>query len=591
MASGDEVALISAVVALTLLLVLIVGIFVVISSLDDSPAVGAGGAGGTAAGATAAGPAGGLAGAWTAKKRVYTSGVRLEELFRWTSLEASEALAAYASQMEGDEREAFYARLPQITNLVLGLDHSGPDKPVGWLNEQYKLLVEPNKDARAAAQLQSRLQDVLEAPPPSSASSPLRHHKRPSSSSSSSVFGIGGRPAERQRYGIVFEELVADAGRAPEAGMDYKYTFFCKYLPVPAQKALAEGQQQLVPQLFLQCLAQGMAGGAVAARPPRGGTEEPQGLVLSAWVYFLFCFCLWPASDHGQNALDGSVTPASSGLPGMLGGRSQSEPLYVVLLNSYLKYFIHLEKPCWPESGGSLLLQAIAQFWLCQNAAPSVAEKLSPQPFQDTKASILLCLEHVVRHVNAHVAEHLAQYEPHYAGGLSAHGALQPAMYHYFEKQVGERGAQPACSACMPSLAPSATLSLPSALVPRPTPHAPRPSSLVSRSSRRFPTYPHASSYSCASRCSTYTRGGPPPTSPQTAPRAPPPPPPPPPWQMAPRAASRRESSPTARQRGRGRPSCGTTTCSMPGYSRRSRERCGPAGSASTSGRRSATCR
>ena len=57
-------------------------------------------------------------------RRVYSSGVRLEELLRWPAVDACRALHAYALEMSGEDTDAFFSALPQITNCVLGLDHA-----------------------------------------------------------------------------------------------------------------------------------------------------------------------------------------------------------------------------------------------------------------------------------------------------------------------------------------------------------------------------------------------------------------------------------------------------------------------------------
>ena len=182
MASQDGAILI-AVGAVIALILMLVAIFIWIDYIDDdgkgnSSAPSSSGGSSSAGTSTASSrPSGG----WSApsKKRVWTSGVRLDELLSWSTLEATEALAAYASQMVGDEREAFYVSLPQIANAVLGLDH-GPGSPRGWLNDQSNLLVEPNKNLRDAQQLHARLLGLLaaaSAAPPSWHQAPASTHQ------------------------------------------------------------------------------------------------------------------------------------------------------------------------------------------------------------------------------------------------------------------------------------------------------------------------------------------------------------------------------------------------------------------------------
>ena len=105
------------------------------------PAADSGGDGGGAADQSANGGGAGF-GSWGGTKqrpgdrRVYSSGVRLEELLRWPALEACRALHAYALEMSGEDTEAFFSALPQITNCILGLDHANGALNKGWLNQQ-----------------------------------------------------------------------------------------------------------------------------------------------------------------------------------------------------------------------------------------------------------------------------------------------------------------------------------------------------------------------------------------------------------------------------------------------------------------------
>ena len=107
------------------------------------------------------------------------------------------------------------------------------------------------------------------------------------------------------------------------------------------------------------------------------------------------------------------------------------KPLYITLLDSYLKHFIPLGTPY--SGGGELLLHAAAQFWLCQNAPPLVTQQLSQiLTFQDTKASLLGCIEFLVRYLNAHESARIASFP----ATTSAHAAWQSPMYHFFDKQL-----------------------------------------------------------------------------------------------------------------------------------------------------------
>ena len=108
------------------------------ASVPAADPSGAGG-GGAADQSTNGGGAG--FGSWGSPKRpgdrrVYSNGVRLEELLRWPALDACRALHAYAQEMSGEDTEAFFSALPQITNCVLGLDHANGALNKGWLNQQ-----------------------------------------------------------------------------------------------------------------------------------------------------------------------------------------------------------------------------------------------------------------------------------------------------------------------------------------------------------------------------------------------------------------------------------------------------------------------
>ena len=93
------------------------------------PAADSSGTGGGGATDPSANGGGAGFGSWGSPKRpgdrrVYSSGVRLEELLRWPAVDACRALHVYALEMSGEDTDAFFSALPQITNCVLGLDHA-----------------------------------------------------------------------------------------------------------------------------------------------------------------------------------------------------------------------------------------------------------------------------------------------------------------------------------------------------------------------------------------------------------------------------------------------------------------------------------
>ena len=485
----DGSAVIIALFALGMLILVIVALFIFIDSMDTNS--------GVAATATSSTSAAGVANK-PQKKRVYTSGTRVEELLTWSALESTEALAAYLQQMEGDEREALFSHLPQVANCVLGLDHHGPSSARGWLNEQANLLSEPNRNVRAAQNLAQRLLDLLAAPARGggpgavvggggslggsgvasatmSASSPGAPGAAAgagtngsAASGFSSVLGsiahTAGTSGPKTAPGILVEKLV-DAGRGPEGGM--RYTFFSRHLPPPSRLALTNGHLALLAPIFAARLHSLHGPGTPPAAAhgvgsPRGGAIEPPNLVLAAWEYFLFCFCLWPLSDGGERAMEVSTPPsgAAAALPGasrmltmVAGDKATGEPLYITLLGSYLRHFLPVGAPAVP--GGDLLMQALSQFWLCQNAPPLVAAQLAvSQPFQDTKACVLTCLNQVILHLNAHEAALVANMAAGASAaavaaanvplgvtgalgaGASAHALMMAPMYHFFERQL-----------------------------------------------------------------------------------------------------------------------------------------------------------
>ena len=88
--------------------------------------------------------------------------------------------------------------------------------------------------------------------------------------------------------------------RGPEAATEY--LFFTKHLPAACKLYLAEGRPNFLPKVFLQRLWLGDS----------RLTQEPQGLKLAAWEYYLFCFCMWPIQNAGENALTDAFMVASS---------------------------------------------------------------------------------------------------------------------------------------------------------------------------------------------------------------------------------------------------------------------------------------
>lgn len=435
----QNVAVVVALVSLGLLLLLIVGLFIMIDSFDQQPSASSALA--SMGGATASAANGGAS--KPAKKRVYTQGVRLEDLLTWPAADAAEALAAYLQQMEGDEREALFSHLPQATNCVLGLDQHVPGSPRGWLNEQSRLLSEPNRNVRGAQALAQKLLDLVAAPDRTGGTVALVGGSLGAVGGGSTGGGGGGVTA-KPVPGHLYTKLI-DAGRGPEGGM--RYTFFSKHLPAPARVALANGQPKLVPALFAARLPNrlGLQGGGSPAGAVPGRIPEPINLVLAAWEYFLFCFCLWPLTDAGERAMD-VVTPPAAALPGaamlasMGGSKPQpGEPLYLTILGSYLRALVPVRAPLPADGSGPgwLLLSALSQFWLCQNAEPLVAAQLAAQtPFADTKASVLTALSFVVRHLNAHEVARLADPASALAASASAHAAFRAPFYHFFDKQL-----------------------------------------------------------------------------------------------------------------------------------------------------------
>ena len=124
--------------------------------------------------------------------------------------------------------------------------------------------------------------------------------------------------------------------------------------------------------------------------------------MLSGWEYQLFCFCLWPLNDEGASLLE-RAAQSSLGLPLGVAAAAQHRPAYHQLLLSFLHAFAPLPTPpcaapaaasptkaatpaaaaaaaaaakafapsAAAAGGAELLLDAVSQFWLCQNPAPA----------------------------------------------------------------------------------------------------------------------------------------------------------------------------------------------------------------------------
>tara|TARA_B100000524_G_scaffold134284_1_gene66917 strand:+ start:144 stop:2801 length:2658 start_codon:yes stop_codon:yes gene_type:complete len=400
-------------------------------------------------------------------ERLYVPGTRLDDLLRWSALDASVALHAYMRQMDWEERDALLGALPQIANCILGLDPTGGTTSRGWLNEQEDLLHEPHRHLRAANSLQNSLLELLSAVSPSSLVPPAEGSKLLGGLRQGAASGAAA-PKQPARLGLLVEKLLEESNSPANTAM--QYTFFAKHLPLPARTAIANGHAELVPPIFLAKLqarnwqfAQGAGAqplGAqrlsVAQDGRQQGSSPPAGLVLRAWEYYLFCFCLWPNSQGGEYALE-TFKPlptapevASRILHMNSATATEAQPLYHQLLSSYLKYFVPVATPldsaevaalrsnAAPRQGlgpgGTLLIEAMAQFWLCENAPPNQAPQIQ-QTFRPTSAAILGCLDVLVRHLNQHEVARVTQHllVPNEA---SAHLLLQKPMYDFFGKQL-----------------------------------------------------------------------------------------------------------------------------------------------------------
>ena len=76
------------------------------------------------------------------------------------------------------------------------------------------------------------------------------------------------------------------------------------------------------------------------------------------------------------------------------------------------------------KDGAELLLQALVQFWLCQNPDPRLAAVGGVGLFAPTSSAVLMCVIVVVRHLNQHEA--LRLHRPH----------LLPQHLHHLGKGV-----------------------------------------------------------------------------------------------------------------------------------------------------------
>ncbi len=205
------------------------------------------------------------------------------------------------------------------------------------------------------------------------------------------------------------------------------YSFAARLLPMPARRAVESRQLQLLPPFFASRLPSRPAGQGAAG-------VVLNNLVLGAWEYYLFSFCLWPLSEAGERALE---TPTSTAAPvggvlSMGGGAAAEPPLYIGLLSSYLRYFVPCGVPLTEH--GQLLLVTLSQFWLCQNPPPQLKSHFKGMPFefQDTHAPVLACLDSLVAHLNAHEKARIRSA----SGSPSAHGLLLSPLYHFYNVQL-----------------------------------------------------------------------------------------------------------------------------------------------------------
>lgn len=334
MMTTETTVLVGTFAVLAMLLVAVGLIFFLDSSSDFKPVDDAG----TAAGGDGSAPAadtGGAAGAPSAsqawglgtrsgasKRHAYTTGTRLEELLRWPAADGAEGLLAYVRKMDWEDRETLFKSLPQIANVILGLDTAatGLAGGRGWLNEQAELLHEPNRNPRLAAQLHATLLELLAARLDSPAVKGI-----PRGTPLGATTPTGG--ADDGRMGALFERLLEASASGNGSATSPHYSFFAKHLPQFTRLAIANGRVDLVPPIFRHRLqaapiqapvSRAISAGETAAAgagPVAGAAAGVQTvwLILPAWDYFLFCLCLWPLSERGGRALEDHAVAAAGG--------------------------------------------------------------------------------------------------------------------------------------------------------------------------------------------------------------------------------------------------------------------------------------
>ncbi|KAL3919568.1 MAG: hypothetical protein SGPRY_005580 [Prymnesium sp.] len=390
-------------------------------------------------------------------QRVYTSGTRLEELLSWSSVEATEALYLYILQMEGEEQEVFFNTLPRVAECLTGLDNSTH----AWLNDQASLLRDPGRNVRLAQQIDQKVCALL-LPQSGFASAP-------------SATAVGGMPSigmggmlgrntksTYKRSGLLFEKLI-------DGRVAMSYTFLANgginyRLPHAVCLALTQGHYatqnpsgvRLIPEFFLNRLQM-----QACCSPQRGFLcmANDSGLLqLHAQTQHLEAVSL-PSTSHirlvagATTQLGGTITNAQSpfdsrgtwldrscvisfvvaGVAGKVGfgGHTAEKPLYFRLLKGYLNYFMPIGGA--KHAAASDFVEAMAQFWLCQNPSPAASAILSGITFQPTSAAVLKCLEVLVMHVNEHEKHRV---ETRAAEAHSCHILLRTAMYHFFKSQL-----------------------------------------------------------------------------------------------------------------------------------------------------------
>ena len=368
--------------------------------------------------------------------RVYSSSVRLEELLRWPAIEAARALRRHTNEMSGDDTEAYFAALDHVANCILGINPT-PGTSKGWFNQQMLAMIEPHRNPRLAAELHRALLDLLSA-------TPLQQPARP-----------GARGLPEKQPGSLFTLLQERHRRGAAAHIKYRFT----EMPRPAFVYPSGGQPQVVAKLAIQQQPQPIATGAQQAGAQQAVQHQLQ---LTAWEYMLFQFLRWPMpgvgsdTDGGGPLIESVVAPVPSAVGALPFGMAGSTQLilYYELLHGYLERFVpprltaeqmraapleelkralamrglstdgdadalrkrlhdherERERPSSAASAannaaardGELLLHALCQFWLCQNAAPHQEAYMVPAMAAalPTSAAILGCLREVVLHLN-----------------------------------------------------------------------------------------------------------------------------------------------------------------------------------------------